>query len=139
MNLKLENIRTPLAQVTGASENGHIHCLPYDGTDYNLTIPNGRKKEPITYSPNHADEVAIRATMGFKSPHVYYQHRPSTTSLHWQLPSHLFDRNHGIIRANIYKSTSAPNPQPSPGNKQILITTKSELHKHFRVNFGGDR
>jgi len=135
----LKYSETALTQVTGEPENGHFHCLIHDGTVYNLTIPGGRKKESISYFPHRTDEVSILATIGLKSPHVYYQHRPSTTSLHWQLPSHLFDRNHGIIRANIYKSTSAPNPQPSPGNKQILITTKSELHKHFRVNFGGDR
>jgi len=139
MNLKLENIRALLTQVTGASENGHFHCLPYDGTDYNLTIPGGRKKESITCFRHHADEVAILATMGLKSPHIYYQHKPSTTSLHWQLPSHLFDRNHDILQVKTYKSDSTLDHKPPPDNNHILITTKSELHKHFRVHFGGER
>ena len=138
MNLKLENIRALLTQVTGASENGHFHCLPYDGTDYNLTIPGGRKKESITCFRHHADEVAILATMGLKSPHIYYQHKPSNTTPHRKLSPNLNNRNLDILRANTYKSDSAPNPQPSP-NKHILITTKSQSHKHFRVNFGGER
>ena len=139
MNLKLENIRTPLAKVTGASENGHFHCLPYDCTDYNLTIPGGRKKESITCFPHHADEVDILATMGLKSPHIYYQHKPSTTSLHWIFPPNLLNRNHDILQVKTYKSDSAPDPNPPPDNNHILITTKSELHKHFRVNLGGER
>jgi len=139
MNLKLENIRAPLAQVTGASENGHFHCLPYDGTNYNLTIPGDRKKESITCFPHHADGMDIQATMGLKSPHIDYQHKPSYTPPHRKLSPNLNNRNLDILRANTYKSERSPTPKPPPDNNHTLITTKSELHKYFRVNFGGDR
>jgi len=139
MNLKLVTIKPIPTQVIGAPKDVLFHCLPFDGIVYNLSISGGRKKESITCFLHHADGVDIQATMGLKSPHVYYQHRPSTTSLHCQLPSHLFDRNLDILRANTYKSERSPTPKPPPDNNHTLITTKSELHKYFRVNFGGDR
>jgi hypothetical protein len=139
MILHLKYSEPALTQVTGEPENNHFHCLPHDGAVYNLTIPGGRKKESITYSIDHADEVDILATMGLKSPHIYYQHKPSNTTPHRKLSPNLNNRNLDILRANTYKSESSPNPKPPPDNKQILITTKSESHKHFRVNFGGER
>jgi hypothetical protein len=134
----LKYSETALTQVTGEPENNHFHCLPYDGTGYNLTIPGGREKEPITCFPHHVDEGDILARLWLTLSDIDVQHKPSNTTPHGKLPTNLFDRNHNILRANTYKSDSAPNPQPSP-NKHILITTKSQSHKHFRVNFGGER
>ena len=139
MNLQLVTIKPIPTQVTGVPKDELFHCLPHDGTVYNLTIPGGRKKESITYSIDHADKVAILATMGLKSPHIYYQHKPSNTTPHRKLSPNLNNRNLDILRTNTYKSEGAPNPKPPPDNKHLLITTKSELHKHFRVNFGGER
>jgi len=132
MNLQLVTINPIPTQVTGALKDELFHCLTFDCTVYNLTIPNGRKREPITYSPDHADEVAIRATMGFKSTHIYYHHRPSNTASHRKPSPNLLNRNHDILQVKTYKSDSALDPKPPPDNNHILITTKSELHKHFR-------